>query len=52
MMKRLGEERSAKLCHPWIRPYDIIDIDNVNVTLKLPQNRTLKVHANRLKPFF
>jgi hypothetical protein len=44
--------RSAKLSSPWIGPYDIVDIDDVNVTLKLPRNRTLKVHANRLKPFF
>ena len=27
-------------------------LDDVNITLKLPRNRTLKVHANRLKPFF
>jgi len=44
--------RSAKLSSPWIGPYDIVDIDDVNATLKLPRNRTLKVHANRLKPFF
>ena len=44
--------RSAKLSAPFIGPYDIIDIDDVNVTLKLPKNRTLKVHADRLKPFF
>jgi hypothetical protein len=42
--------RSAKLCSPYIGPYEIIDIDDVNVTLKLPRIRTLKVHANRLKP--
>jgi len=47
---RLG--RSAKLSQPYIGPYEIIDIDDVNVTLKLPRNRTLKVHANRLKPYF
>jgi hypothetical protein len=44
--------RSAKLSSPWIGPYDIVDIDDVNVTLKLPRNKALKVHANRLKPFF
>jgi hypothetical protein len=44
--------RSVKLSAPFIGPYDIIDIDDVNVTLKLPKNRTLKVHADRLKPFF
>ena len=47
---RLG--RSANLSPPYIGPYEIIDIDDVNITLKMPRNRTLKVHANRLKPFF
>jgi hypothetical protein len=44
--------RSSKLTQSWIGPYEIISLDDVNVTLKLPRNRTLKVHANRLKPFF
>jgi hypothetical protein len=44
--------RSSKLSKSWIGPYDIISLDDVNVTLKLPRNRTLKVHTNRLKPFF
>jgi hypothetical protein len=44
--------RSSKLSQPWIGPYEVIAVDDVNVTLKLPRNRTLKVHANRLKPFF
>jgi hypothetical protein len=43
--------RSAKLSPPWIGPYEIIDIDDVNVTLRLPRNKTLKVHAKGLKPF-
>jgi hypothetical protein len=51
MMRELGG-RSAKLAAPWIGPYNITDIDDVNVTLKLPRNRTSKVHADRLKPFF
>jgi hypothetical protein len=50
--ERIRRGRSAKLSPPYIGPYDIVDINNVNVTLKLPQNRTLKVHANCLKPFF
>ena len=50
--EKVRSGRSAKLSSPWIGPYDIVDIDDVNVTLKLPRNRTLKVHANRLKPFF
>ena len=44
--------RSAKVTPPYIRPYEIIAVDNVNITLRLPKNRTLNVHANRLKPFF
>jgi hypothetical protein len=44
--------RSAKLTQPYIGPYEIIAVDYVNVTLRLPKNRTLKVHANRLKPYF
>ena len=50
--ERVRRCRSAKLSPPWIGPYQIVDIDDVNVTLKLPRNRTLKVHADRLKPFF
>jgi len=44
--------RSAKLTQPYIGPYEIIAVEDVNTTLKLPKNKTLKVHANRLKPFF
>jgi hypothetical protein len=43
--------RSSKLSQQRIGPYEI-PMDDVNVTLKLPRNRILKVHANRLKPFF
>jgi hypothetical protein len=50
--KKVRTDRSAKLSSPYIEPCEIVDIDDVNVTLKLPRNRTLKVHANRLKPFF
>ena len=44
--EKIRRGRSAKLSSPYIGPYEIIDIDDVNVTLKLPRNRTLKVHAN------
>jgi hypothetical protein len=44
--------RSAKLSQPYIGLYEITSIDGVNITLKLPRNKTLKVHANKLKPFF
>jgi hypothetical protein len=50
--ERARRGRSLKLSQPWTGPYEILDIDNVNITLKLPRNKTLKVHANRLKPFF
>jgi len=50
--EKIRRSRSAKLSPPYIGPYEIIDIDDVNITLKMPRNRTLKVHANRLKPFF
>jgi hypothetical protein len=43
--------RSSKLTQSWIGPYQIISQGDVNVTLKLPGNRTLIVHANRLNPF-
>ena len=48
--EKIRRGRSAKLSPPWIGPYEIKNVDDVNVTL--PRNRTLKVHANRLKPFF
>ena len=44
--KKVRREGSAKLSSPLVGLYDIVDINNVNVTLKLPQNWTLKVHAN------
>ena len=34
--------RSSKLSKSWIGPYEVIALDDVNVTLKLPRNRTLK----------
>ena len=50
--ERFRRGRPAKLTPPYIGPYEIIAVDGVNITLKLPNNRTMKVHANRLKPFF
>ena len=44
--------RSAKPTQLYIGPYDIRAVDDVNVTLMLPKNRTLKLHANCLKQFF
>jgi len=45
-------EEDITLDPPQILSEEVISLDDVNATLKLPQNRTLKVHANRLKPFF
>jgi hypothetical protein len=50
--EKVRRGRKAKLSPPFIGPYEITDIDDINISLKLPKNRTLKVHANRLKPFF
>jgi len=50
--EKVRRSRSAKLTQPYIGPYEIIAFEDVNVTLKLLRNKTLKVHANRLKPFF
>jgi hypothetical protein len=50
--EKLRRGRSAYMTQPYIGSYEIIAVDDVNVTLKLPKCETLKVHANRLKPFF
>lgn len=39
----------GKLSPPFIGTYDIIDIAYVNIAFKIPRNRTIKFHANRLK---
>ena len=50
--EKLRRGRSAKLIQPYNDPYELTTVDDVNVTLKLPKNKTLKVQANRLKSFF
>jgi len=50
--EKIRRGRSAKLSPPFIGSYEIIAVEDVNVTLRLPRNKTLKVHANILKPFF
>jgi transposase InsO family protein len=43
--------RSKKLCAKWIGPYVVLAVDGVNATIK--RGRTaVKVHVNRLKPFY
>jgi hypothetical protein len=44
--------QSSKLSPPFIGPYEIIAVEDVNVTLRLPRNKMLRVHCNRLKPFY
>jgi hypothetical protein len=51
-LRKVRRCRSLKLSPTRIGPYEVIEGDGVNITLKLPGNRTLKVHADRLKPFF
>jgi hypothetical protein len=36
--EKIRRGRSAKLTAPYIGPYEILDIDDVNITLKLPRN--------------
>jgi transposase InsO family protein len=43
--------RSRKLSAQWIGPYTITEIDKVNVTTEKGR-RLMKVHINRLKPFY
>jgi hypothetical protein len=43
--------KSVNLSQPWIGPYEIISVDDVNITVILPSKKILKVHANGLKPF-
>jgi hypothetical protein len=50
--EKIRRGRSAKLSPPYIGPFEIIAVEDVNVTLKLPKNKTLRVHCNRLKSFF
>jgi hypothetical protein len=43
--------RSKKVSSQWLGPFEIIDLDKVNATIKRG-TRTQKVHLNRLKPFY
>jgi hypothetical protein len=40
--EKIRRGRSAKLSPPFIGPYEIIAVEDVNVTLKLPRNRTFE----------
>jgi len=41
--EKLRRVRSAKLTQHYTGPCEIIAVDDVNVTLKLPKNKTLKL---------
>ena len=43
--------RSRKLSAQWVGPYVVLRVDGVNATIKKGRS-TIKVHVNRLKPFF
>jgi hypothetical protein len=43
--------RSRKLSAQWIGPYTITEMDGVNATI-VKGRKFIKVHVNRLKPFF
>ena len=43
--------RSRKLSAQWIGPYTITEMDKVNATIARGR-KLVKVHINRLKPFY
>lgn len=43
--------RSRKLSSQWIGPYTATEVDRVNVTIGRG-HKLLKVHKNRVKPFY
>ena len=47
---RIG--RSKKLEAPYVGPYEIVKIEGPNLLLRTKRSKTMKIHANRAKPFF
>jgi len=43
--------RCKKLSAQWIGPYAVLAVDGINATIKRGRN-VIKVHVNRLKPFY
>jgi hypothetical protein len=43
--------RSRKLSSQWIGPYTVVEVDKVNLTISRGR-KLLKVHINRVKPFY
>lgn len=46
-----NDHKRNKLDHEWLGPYEIIQATPPNYTLKIDENRTQKIHGNRLKLF-
>jgi hypothetical protein len=49
--KSVRRGRSKKLSAQWIGPYEVLDVNKVNATIK-KGHQAQKVHVNRLKPFY
>jgi hypothetical protein len=45
------QSRSRKLSSQWIGPYHVIEVNKVNTTIRKGR-KLIKVHVNRLKPFY
>ena len=43
--------RSRKLSSQWIGLYEVVEVNKVNATIKKGR-KLIKVHVNRLKPFY
>ena len=43
--------RSRKLSSQWIGPYEVVEVNKVNATIRNGR-KLIKVHVNRLKPFY
>jgi hypothetical protein len=44
--------RSKKLEAPYVGPCEILKIEGRNLLLRMKRSKTMKIHANRAKPFF
>ena len=42
---------NKKLSPNWLGPYEVLEIDRVNITIRV-KNRSVKIHMNKLKPFY
>jgi len=49
--ERVRRGRSRKLSSQWIGLYDVVELNKVNATIRKGR-KLIKVHVNRLKPFY